>query len=46
MYQLGVEEASQEQIIKVIDQLQGNCIYCRLIEKADVRGLGHTYKDY
>jgi hypothetical protein len=47
-------QASQEQMIEVMDQLQGSCIYCRLIRGGHGRqrgveegghGVPHGYKD-
>jgi hypothetical protein len=42
---LGQVELSQEQMIEVMDRLQGNCIYCGLIQREYARGKVHTYKD-
>jgi hypothetical protein len=38
-------QASQEQLIEVMDRLQGHCIFCGLIQKESVRGEAHAYKD-
>jgi superfamily II DNA helicase RecQ len=38
-------QASQEQLIEVMDRLQGHCIFCGLIQKEYARGAAHAYKD-
>jgi hypothetical protein len=42
---LGRVQASQEQMIAVMDGLQGDCIYCGLMQKEHARGRAHAYKD-
>lgn len=42
---LGRVQASQEQMIAVMDRLQGDCIYCGLMHKEHARGRAHAYKD-
>lgn len=42
---LGRVQASQEQMIAVMDRLQGDCIYCGLMLKEHARGRAHAYKD-
>ncbi|TGO31480.1 hypothetical protein BHYA_0676g00010 [Botrytis hyacinthi] len=42
---LGQVEASQEQMVAVMDRLQGDCIYCGLIKKEHARGRAHAYQD-
>jgi hypothetical protein len=39
------EQARQEQMIEVMDQLQGNCIYCGLTRGEDSGAMRHEYKD-
>ncbi|KAK6591540.1 hypothetical protein H4I96_12312 [Botrytis cinerea] len=42
---LGQVEASQEQMMAVMDRLQGDCIYCGLMKKEHARGRAHAYQD-
>ena len=38
-------QASQEQMIEVMDRLQSDCIYCGLMQREHARGRAHAYKD-
>jgi hypothetical protein len=42
---LGQVQASQEQMIEVMDRLQVDCIYCGLMQKEHARGRVHAYKE-
>jgi superfamily II DNA helicase RecQ len=39
------EQARQEQMIEVMDRLQGSCICCGLIQGEHSGGIGHKYQD-
>ena len=45
MHRLGQVQASQEQMIEVMDRLQSDCIYCGLMQREHARGRAHAYKD-
>lgn len=42
---LGQVQASQEQMVAVMDRLQGDCIYCGLMRRERTRGRAHPYQD-
>jgi superfamily II DNA helicase RecQ len=42
---LGQVQASQKQMVEVMDRLQGDCIFCGLMQKEHARGRAHAYKD-